>query len=72
MSEIIFVTLEEAITHLKKIVKFSTIEGQRHLDLSVAVAHERPTMQKALVIVKNEVEKGTLTDLELKNRLGID
>lgn len=65
-------TLEEAITHLKKIVKFSTIEGQKHLDLSVAIAHERPTMQKALIVVKSEVEKGTLTDLELKTRLGID
>lgn len=64
--------LEEAITHLKKIVKFSTIEGQKHLDLSVAVAHERPTMQKALVVVKSEVDKGTISDLELKARLGID
>lgn len=64
--------LEEAITHLKKIVKFSTIEGQKHLDLSVAVANERPTMQKALVVVKSEVDKGTISDLELKARLGID
>lgn len=65
-------TLDEAITHLKKIVKFSTLEGQKHLDLSVAVASERPLMQKALIIVKCEVEKGTLTDSELKHRLGIE
>ena len=65
-------TLEEAITQLKKIVKFSTIEGQKHLDLSIAVANERANMQKALVVVKSEVEKGTLTDQELKERLGID
>ncbi len=65
-------TLEEAITCLKKIVKFSTLEGQKHLDLSIAVASERPVMQKALVIAKNEVDKGTITEIELKQRLGID
>ncbi len=64
-------TFDEAITLLKKIVKFSTIEGQKHLDLSVAVAHERASMQKALVLVKTEVEKGTLTDQELKEKLGL-
>lgn len=64
--------LDEAILLLKKIVKYSTIDGQKHLDLSVATAHERPNMQRALVITRTEVEKGTITDQELKQRLGID
>ena len=64
--------LDEAIELLKKIVKYSTIIDQKHLDLSVATAHERPIMQKALVIARVEVEKGTITDQELKQRLGID
>ncbi len=64
--------LEEAITILKKAVKYSTIEGQKHIDLSVCIAEERPLLQKALVITKVEVEKGTLSDQELKIRLGID
>ena len=63
--------LDQAISLLKKIVKFSAIEGQKHIDLSVGLAEERIYYQKALMFAQLEVEKGTLTAEELKQRLGL-
>lgn len=65
-------TLEEAIVLLRKAVKWSEVKNQKHIDLSICLAEERPTFQRALVIANTEVEKGTLTQDELKIRLGID
>jgi len=65
-------TLDEAITLLKKAVKWSEVKNQKHIDLSVCVAEERPLFQKALVIANIEVEKGTLTQDDLKIRLGLE
>ncbi len=65
-------TLDEAIKLLLKAVKWSEVKNQKHIDLSVCVAQERPLLQKALVIANLEVEKGTLTQDELKMRLGLD
>lgn len=65
-------TLNEAVELLKKAVKFSEVKNQKHIDLSICVAHERPLFQKALVIANDEVAKGTLTQSELLSRLGIE
>lgn len=65
-------TLEEAVTLLKKAVKWSEVKNQKHIDLSICIAEERPTFQKALIVANLEVEKGTLTQEELKVRLGLD
>ncbi len=65
-------TLDAAITLLKKAVKWSEVKGQKHIDFSVCVANERPLMQEALMFAQMEVEKGTLTQDELKVRLGLD
>ncbi len=62
---------EDAVKLLKNIVKYSTIEGQKHIDLSICVAHERDLYQRALMIVNLEVEKGTLTQDQLKQKLGL-
>lgn len=62
---------EDAIKLLKNIVKYSNIEGQKHLDLSICVAHERELYQRALMLVNLEVEKGTLTEDQLKQKLGL-
>jgi hypothetical protein len=64
-------TLDEAISLLKQIVKYSAVDGQKHLDLSVAIAEERYLFQKALMLAQTEVEKGTLKAEELKQRLGL-
>ncbi len=65
-------TLDAAITLLKKAVKWSEVKNQKHIDLSICVAAERPLLQEALMFAQLEVEKGTLTQDELKTRLGLD
>ena len=65
-------TLDAAITLLKKAVKWSEVKNQKHIDLSLCVAVERPLYQQALMITQLEVEKGTLTQDDLKARLGLD
>ena len=65
-------SFDEAITLLKKIVKFSEVKNQKHIDLSICTAPERPLCQKALVVVNLEVQKGTLTQDQLKIKLGLD
>lgn len=65
-------TLDQAILLLKKAVKYSEVKNQKHIDLSLCIAEERPAYQRALVIANLEVQKGTLTQDELKARLGLD
>ena len=65
-------TLDEAVTMLKKAVKYSEVKNQKHIDLSLCIAEERPVYQRALIVANLEVQKGTLTQDELKARLGLD
>lgn len=65
-------TLDEAIVILRKAVKWSEVKNQKHIDLSLCVAEERPLYQRALVVANIEVEKGTLTQDDLKVRLGLE
>lgn len=65
-------SLDEAISLLKTAVKWSEVKNQKHIDLTLCVAHERPKFQRALAITSIEVEKGTLTQDQLKSRLGLD
>ncbi len=64
--------LDESISLLKKAVKYSEVKNQKHIDLTLCSAEEIPLFQKALVIVHEEVKKGTLTDANLKSRLNLD
>ncbi|MBC7538001.1 MAG: hypothetical protein H7281_04220 [Bacteriovorax sp.] len=65
-------SFDEAVNLLKKFVKFSEVKNQKHIDLSLCTADERPQAQRALVIANLEVEKGTLTQVQLLARLGLD
>ena len=64
--------LDEAISLLKNAVKYSVVKNQKHLDLTLVSAEERPKYQKALVIVNDEVQKGLITDADLKARLNLE
>ncbi len=64
-------TLDEAINLLKKTVKYSAVKNQKHIDLTLVSAEELPLYEKALAIVTHEVQKGTITDKDLKQRIGI-
>jgi hypothetical protein len=65
-------SFDEATKLLKKAVKLSEVKNQKHIDLSLCTADERPLYQKALVVANLEVEKGTLTQDQLKTILGLD
>jgi hypothetical protein len=65
-------SFDEAVNLLKKFVKFSEVKNQKHIDLSLCTAQERPLAQRSLVIANLEVEKGTLTQVQLLARLGLD
>jgi hypothetical protein len=63
--------LDKAINLLKKTVKYSAVKNQKHIDLTLVPAEERLTYEKALAQVTEEVKKGTLTEADLKQRLGL-
>ena len=65
-------SLDEAIVLLRQAVKWSEVKNQKHIDLSVCIAEDRPLFQKALIVANLEVEKGTLTQDDLKIRLGLE
>lgn len=65
------ITFDKAITLLKNAVKFSTIENQKHIDLSLVNAADRMEYQKALMIVQSAVKRGEYTQIEVNEKLGI-
>lgn len=65
-------SFDEAVNLLKKYVKFSEVKNQKHIDLSLCTAEERPLAQKALVLINLEVEKGMLTQVQLLAQLGLN
>lgn len=64
-------TLEQAIQLLKNAVKYSTIEGQKHLDFTLVNAHEREKYLKALAIAQMAVTNGEITQDQLKDQLDL-
>ena len=42
--------LDEAITLLKRAVKYSEVKNQKHIDLSICTADQRPVFQEALIL----------------------
>lgn len=64
-------TLDQAIDLLKKTVKYSAVKNQKHIDLTLVSAEELFSYQRALALALNEVKKGTISENDLKQRLGI-
>ncbi|RLA63703.1 MAG: hypothetical protein DRQ88_11040 [Epsilonproteobacteria bacterium] len=64
-------SLESSINKLKTIVKYSTVKGQKHLDLSLVSAGDRIDFEKALAKINVAVKNGELTEEKLKQRLGL-
>ena len=65
-------TVDEAIGLLKRIVKYSAVPGQKHLDFTLVNAPEREKYELAMIIVKKAVQEGHLKEIELKSRLGLN
>ena len=63
---------QEAVAVLKKAVKFSNIDNQKHLDLTLVDPAERATLQKALMFVKAMIVRGEITDAQFKTDVGLE
>lgn len=63
--------LDEAIALLRNAVKESHLPNQKHICLSLVVAHERAEYEKALMLTRQSVAKNEITEDELKMRLGL-
>lgn len=63
--------LLDAINLLKNAVKDSHLKNQKHIDLTIPMASERPKYEKALALTKSYVQAGKIDDDELKRRLGL-
>ena len=64
-------SVEEAIKLLQNIVKDSHLDNQKHLDLTLAPAEERDKYQTAMMLIRQEVAQGRMTDDEVKVHLGL-
>lgn len=64
-------TYEEAVKLLKTAVKYSHIDGQKHIDLTLVDASERPAYQSALAVCRAQVAQEIITEDDLKADLGL-
>lgn len=64
-------SFENAIELLKNAVKYSNIENQKHIDLTLINASERLKYQLALVVVQNAIAKGDKTQSQVNESLGL-
>ena len=62
---------EKAISLLKKAVKHSHLDNQKHLDFSLVNATHLDEYQLAMITVQTAVKEGEITQEELKRRLGL-
>jgi len=64
-------SFDEAVIILKRAVKYSHLDNQKHVDLSIVPAAEVPKFQRALMIVREKVNIGEMSESDLKETLGI-
>lgn len=62
---------EEAVIFLRKAVKYSNIDGQKHIDPALVNAFDLDDYKKAMILVRHEVESGKITEEDLKQRIGL-
>ncbi len=65
-------TLDEAITLVRKAVKHTGTIDQRHIDLTVVPAREREEYERALAQIQLAVKEGQLSRDEMARRLTLD
>ena len=54
---------------MQKAVKYSAVDGQKHIDLTLVPAAKKHTYEKALMVVNTAVVKGEMTREQLMNKL---
>lgn len=63
--------MNEHIKLLKNAVKDSHLDRQKHIDLSLTMAIDRPRYEEALKQLRIAVRDGLLTEEDLKKKLGL-
>lgn len=66
------IAYDEAVTKLKRAVKFSHIDNQKHLDLTLVDPDSREELQKALMFIKAMIVRGEVTDAQFKSDVGLE
>tara|TARA_R110000868_G_scaffold154736_2_gene380968 strand:+ start:28042 stop:28251 length:210 start_codon:yes stop_codon:yes gene_type:complete len=66
------ISYEEAVTKLKKAVKTSHIDKQKHIDLTLVDPTQREDLQKALMFVKAMIVRGEISDSQFKSDVGLE
>lgn len=64
--------IDEAIEILKKAVKFTGTIDQKHIDLTIVPARERPIYEKALAVSQISIKEGKITKEEFMRRVHLD
>ena len=62
---------EKAVSLLKKAVKSSHLDNQKHIDFSLVNAPHLDEYKKAMITVQTAVKEGEITQDELRKRLGL-
>ena len=62
---------EDAVKLLRKAVKHSHLDNQKHVDFSLVNADHLDDYKKAMMLVRAAVNDGELTEDDLKKRLGL-
>lgn len=64
--------LQKAIELLKKAVKNNGTNDQKHIDLTLVSALEKPTYEKALTVVKLAIIEGKISQDEFMSRVHLN
>lgn len=64
--------LQQAIELLKKAVKNNGTNDTKHIDLGLVPAVEKPTYEKALIVVKLAIMEGKISQDEFMGRVHLN
>lgn len=65
-------SFEEAVKLVKRAVKDSHLTNQKHIDLTVIPASETKRYNEAMMILREKVNTGEMTEDQLKTTLGLN
>lgn len=66
------VELTEAIDLLKKAVKYTGTIDQKHIDLTVVPAEDKPRYEEALKVAMSAIKAGSITRDDFNRRVRLD